>query len=305
MIDYYQSHKQRERRLRRRRIAAFFLTILLVVFLSFFYWLMHSRYLEIKYLSFDFDGKDGQILEDKITQIYFNFLGEKNLSKFFLNDKNILVAKIYKNQAALNIKNQVPLIKEVLIKTNLIRGEVSIRLSLREKYGIWCFLKNNLIQEEEIDNSLNNDIEDSSSTILSKDLSFFSDFDKFICYWFDSNGIIFDIAPSTQGQLINKVIDLSGDNINHLGEAILPLDKFKNLLEMFNVIKISGLSYQTLYLKDKNTDELSTSDSIKPVFYFSLRNNPSYAIGPLKNMFSTLKNASYIDLRVPNRIYYR
>jgi hypothetical protein len=90
-----------------------------------------------------------------------------------------------------------------------------------------------------------------------------------------------------------------------LGNKILNQDEIENLIAIFDLMEKSGFSHKTFYIENNDLKEIYSSDFSKPVFKFSLRNNPSYALGFLKERFEELKKVNYIDLRISNRIYYQ
>ena len=279
MIDYYQNKRQEERRSRKHKIAAVFLTILTIAVLSGLFWVMHNQISQIKNLSVNINGPEGDLKND-IGRIYYDVLQNGVFSKVFGNDKNILLADVYESGIISAIQKQFPIINNLSIRTDILKRSVSVDASVRQRYGIWCF-----------DRNASPDA--TSTSDLSPD-----------CYWFDPSGVVFDSAPSTEGELINKVVD-SSDLAVALGGRVLPADESGNIVAMFDLMEKVGFPYRTLYLKDRNLEEISSSDSVTPVFRFSLMNNPSYALRALQDLGSDLKKASYIDLRISNRIYYR
>ncbi len=280
MIDYYQNRRQEERRARHHKIAAVFFGLVIILILAGLYWLMHSQILEIRGFAVNVNNQD-EGLKKSVEQIFYSELGDEALSKIFTNNKNILIADIYKKSIMSDIQKDLPLIKNVSIDANIFGRDISIEVQTREHYAIWCTGNIN-----------------SSSSSSSSDISFPE------CFWFDRTGFVFDNAPSTEGQLIYKVLDFSGEAVS-IGNSILPNDESGNLVKMFNLLDSVGISYRTLYLKDRQLEEVTSDRNRSPVFYFSLRNDPSYALHALQTLGSELNKLQYIDLRIPNRIYYR
>lgn len=280
MIDYYQNRRQEEKRSRHHKIVAVFFGVITILILAGLYWLVHSQILEIKNISINMNVQD-EGLKQNIEQIFYSDLGNGSFSKIFFNDKNILIADIYKNSITSDIQKRLPLLKDVSIDADIFGRKVSINAETRERYAIWC--------------SENTSASSSSS-------GFDSSFPE--CFWFDRTGFVFDGAPSTEGQLIYKVLDFSGAPIS-VGNYVLPDDEPGNLVGIFSLIDSIGVSYRTLYLKDRQLEEITSDITKPPVFYFSLRNNPLYALGALQALRGELNKFLYVDLRVTNRIYYK
>lgn len=280
MIDYYQNRRQEEKRARHHKIAAVFFGIVAVAVLAGAYWFMRSQASEIKDFSVNISGS-GDDLKKDVENIFYDNLGNLFFSKIFSNGKNIILADIYKDRITSDIQNKLPLIKDLSVHINVFNRTVSVGAATRERYAIWCVENQNVLNSGSGPDNLSSE-----------------------CFWFDGAGFVFGLAPSTEGQLIYKVLDSSGAQVS-MGKSILSDNEPANLIAMFELMDNSGFSYRTLYIKDKQLEEITSNSSIKPVFWFSLRNNPSYALQALQSLGTALKKASYIDLRVPNRIYYQ
>ena len=125
------------------------------------------------------------------------------------------------------------------------------------------------------------------------------------CYWFDKKGVLFDKAPQTEGEIIYKVKDFSGRELNIGGRAI-DETLFGNLLKIFEVLDKSGLGIKTLRLNEMNLEEIISESPSAPKIYFSLRINPFFGLSVLQSLKNFgLEKIEYIDLRVENRGYYK
>jgi hypothetical protein len=100
------------------------------------------------------------------------------------------------------------------------------------------------------------------------------------------------------------VIDAYGNPVK-LGQKLLDQNSIDNITAMFDFLENSGLEYKTLYLSEPKIEEAHTDLSVTPVIYFSLRNNPTYALKAFLESKPKLIKSGYIDLRVSNRIYYK
>jgi len=127
------------------------------------------------------------------------------------------------------------------------------------------------------------------------------------CYWFDKNGVLFAVAPSLEGNAINKVDDFSGRDLK-LGDSILGENLTPNLIKIFNVLENSGLGIRALKLENLDLQEIvfEQSQTSLPKIYFSLRGNPVFISPAIEDLKKTgLEKIEYVDFRVENRVYYK
>ncbi|MCX6702501.1 MAG: hypothetical protein NTW60_01365 [Candidatus Wolfebacteria bacterium] len=169
--------------------------------------------------------------------------------------------------------DKYPQVSGIVLKRDFTKREISIEAGKREKFGIWCFVR---------------------------------EFEK-KCYWFDQSGTIFSIAPEVEGDLIYRVDDYTGRGLG-LGDKILIPGFFSNLAKIFKVMDSAYLKSRSFTLKDLGLEEIYTNPAVSssPIIYFSLRNDPSFAAEFLKSVKKLgLDKSQYIDLRVENRVYYK
>lgn len=129
-----------------------------------------------------------------------------------------------------------------------------------------------------------------------------------VCYYFNKEGIIFKDAPQTEGSLILKVKDLGKKDVS-LGNKVLN-DGLLNFLIEFNkkVIENDKVKIIEFNIESGSFDLKAVTDA-GWVIYLDRNQDPKLEAN---NLFTTLneavkngeKNLSYIDLRIPNRVYY-
>jgi len=175
---------------------------------------------------------------------------------------------IWNNEKIGEILKNYPQITELTIEKDYLEREIKVIVKEREKLGIWC---------------------------------------EASCWWFDKAGIIFEEAPSVEGNLINKVDDFSGQSLK-LGEAVIKENLFSNLVKIFEVLEKSDLKIKSLKLERLELQEIiadSPGNSL-PKIYFSLRIDPGFSLSALESFKNLgLEKIEYIDLRVENRAYYK
>jgi len=194
-----------------------------------------------------------------------NFFANQSKISSFLGADNIL---IWKSDELNRFLETQPRLFELAIEKKYLKREIILMAKEREKFGIWC-------------QSLGD------------------------CYWFDKKGVLFDKAPQTEGEIIYKVKDFSGRELNIGGRAI-DETLFGNLLKIFEVLDKSGLGIKTLRLNEMNLEEIISESPSAPKIYFSLRINPFFGLSVLQSLKNFgLEKIEYIDLRVENRGYYK
>lgn len=185
-----------------------------------------------------------------------------------------------------NLSFENPLLASILIEKRFWDRTIKISVQERQKYGIWCF---------------NDSDERFRVAEGQRPKARYSD----TCYWFDKDGVIFENASDTEGYLVVKIIDSSAEK-PILGKQIIEgrfLDNFIKILESLKTLNLDVREFSIDHL----LQELKAKTLQGPEIFFSLRFDPAFSISALKALKEKMpiKNISYIDLRVENRIYYQ
>lgn len=126
------------------------------------------------------------------------------------------------------------------------------------------------------------------------------------CYWIDKNGVVLDLAPSTEGSAIIKIEDSREEGIA-IGKPVLGEPTFAVVKRIVEEVSKLSLGLKKLALEPKS-QELVITTAEGPKLYFSLRFQPAQQIFEyIANLIETkkIKTASYIDFTVENRIYLK
>lgn len=192
----------------------------------------------------------------------------RNKLRAYLGPENILFWSLGHKPASLY---DLPSIKSLNVESNLFSRTISVEASPRVPYGVIC---------------------ESTSTS---------------CYVFDDQGIIFSSSPSVQGPLILNINDFTGRHFI-LGENILPEGQwFNNLINTLNIMKQNNFTVSEIDFNDLSLREWQIKTMNGPEFYFSFNfipDNLSYVLSNLSSRMNFSK-ISYVDFRVPERIYYK
>lgn len=163
-----------------------------------------------------------------------------------------------------------PMFRDVKVTTNLFAREVVIRAEERELYGVWCLAGGD-------------------------------------CYAFDREGIAFGKAPETSGTLITKVSDVRAAALAP-GEVVLPNAEWRGrMLETLAVLDALRLSPRTITVREEALREWEVALAEGPTLKFSFAFMPER----LEDALATLSRRgdfralTYLDFRVPDRLYYK
>lgn len=178
---------------------------------------------------------------------------------------------IPKTKLAQNLTASFPEIRDLVIRKKFFHT-LSIEFNVREQVGIWCATQEN-------------------------------------CYYIDADGVIFMPAPASEGSLILKIQDMKNPEAD-LGQTVLRPDLLKFLTDFRD--KLSEIEKVSVVLYKLNGDRASIEAVTGEGW--------SFFMGPAKTPVNLLKaltatldeavkskraNLEYIDLRIPDRIFYK
>lgn len=127
------------------------------------------------------------------------------------------------------------------------------------------------------------------------------------CFGLDENGVIFGKVPSVSGSLILKISD-TNERFFFPSQGLFSRPEwFTNLKQSIETLNRNGLKVVSVEIGDLSLREWTARAANGPDFYFSLNFLPENLDSVLKNLKKEINvgAAEYVDLRVPNRIYYK
>lgn len=169
-----------------------------------------------------------------------------------------------------------PHLASVSFQRNFLSKVLTLVVTEREKYGVWCG-------------------ESASSTNAVQVAN---------CFWFDKNGVLFREAPMVEGTLIPKIRDFTGRNLT-IGNTIFEGRFTSDVLRIFELFQRAQIALIDLRVDDLASQELTADLLQKVPVYFSLRFDPSFALPALLDLKSKLTQLSYIDFRSQNKVFYK
>ena len=158
-----------------------------------------------------------------------------------------------------------PEIAEIKVQRSLFSRSVTIAVTEREKFGVWC---------------------------------------EGSCFWIDKEGIAFSSAPETDGTLVSFV-KVSNGMDTKLGDQVLQGDELSNFLKSVQLIQDLGISVMGFSVEDIKLKEIVAMTTLGPKIYFSLLVDPYFAKETIQNIKSgpDWRKLSYINLTVAGRVY--
>lgn len=130
------------------------------------------------------------------------------------------------------------------------------------------------------------------------------------CYSFDRDGIIFKEAPISDGSLILKIKDFEKKSVS-IGDKILNDDILKFIFSFKDMVeKVSRFKITEFKIKPVSNIDLEAVVENNWSIYLDPAQNPEIEASNLftvvnEALKNKLGNLSYIDLRVPSRIFYK
>jgi hypothetical protein len=126
------------------------------------------------------------------------------------------------------------------------------------------------------------------------------------CYWFDSEGIVFEKTMDTQGNAILVVHDYSGSKVI-FNQKVMSENFIGNLLSIVNALKDVNLNIQEVALHDLSLEQIDVTLINGPVLHFSLRFPANNDLIVLKSLMTKpgFNMLEYIDFTTKNRAYFK
>jgi len=267
MVDYSQKIREDYRHKQKRKIMFFFFAGLISVLIIISIFVLRGDLFHIK--NYDIQGNHS-ISTEEIIKKTKEFLSHSNwLYRTILPDENSIIFYIKKNDIKNKLMAQIPSIKDANFSVDIFPPKITINVSERNKFALWCIKKE--VGE---------------------------------CFWFDSEGIVFEKGPWSEGELIRKITDEENKDV-FLGKNVIEQRYLKNIQAIFEFLEKSNISRRSLFIQNSNLAEIQTSNLEKPIIYFSLKEDPNFALSALEKIKDKLHNFEYIDFRVNNRVYYK
>lgn len=181
----------------------------------------------------------------------------------------------------------IPQLATATIAKDYFSHTVTITVTERVPLGIWCFSA----------------LPSVSSSVATSSVP--ENFNA-RCYWFDNNGVLFQKAGETQGDLILVVYD-QAQTPRGLNQKVLANGFLPNFMSITNVLRASKLGVRAITLNDLSLQEVDVLTASGPELYFSLQFSADEYLPLIQKLMllPTFGALRYIDCRTQNRLYYK
>jgi len=202
--------------------------------------------------------------EEDVVNIINKYIG-RSAFRNFLGENNILAWPDGLSESDIPEPSRI---KKLDIKKNFGGRSVLVQVEERRPLGIWC-----VVQAEK-------------------------------CYWFDEGGLLFEEAPSPEGNIVYGVSDLSASEPD-FASPVLPHTELVNLFSILNVLREAKINVAAIIAEDTSLKEIKVRTVEGPNIYFSLRFPADNALLVLRSLKGEFPKFDYVDFRVENRAYYK
>lgn len=163
-----------------------------------------------------------------------------------------------------------PMFRDVEVHTDVFSRTVTIWAEERELYGVWCRAGDD-------------------------------------CYAFDREGIAFGRAPATHGTLIARVMDARTEPLSTGNAVLADADWRRRMLETLTIIHALNLTPRTITVHEDALREWEVALAEGPTLRFSFTFVPERLEDALVSLSrrGDFRALTYLDFRVPDRLYYK
>lgn len=126
------------------------------------------------------------------------------------------------------------------------------------------------------------------------------------CFVFDKNGVLFDQSPDVSGSLILKIRDENNTPVS-LGNSVLSQEEFQSMKQAIESVERNKIPISEIVIQNRELKEWATVAPNGFSVRFSFDAIPEDLDSVFKGIFerTQLEKLTYIDLRVPNRVYFK
>jgi len=239
--------------------------LFLSILLALLYVVLHGSFLKVR--DIEINGTRSVSRDALLASLSARGVGDSKLLSW-LGPDNILFWKFLPN--SLSSANILPIVAEAAQNVNLGKRNVTVTIRERGGFGTWCAKSGS-------------------------------------CYVFDESGIVFGTAPASEGVLITEVEDQNSRE-PLIGISLFPRSAWRNsFFGTLQILKDNGIPISKIIVRDFSLREFEVVSMFGFSFYFSLDFTPDNLNAVLNNLSKqlTLSSLSYLDFRVPNRVYYK
>ncbi len=284
---YISDHRARRKKVRRYIFGT--LGVFALYFLCFGAWWVAARSPFFRLQKVTVEGNSVIASADIITLLQADPSGSHGFWGSLLGWGNMLSWPDHISAAELAM---VPQLASVDIHKDYFSRTITVNVAERDPFGVWCFLPKGAAAAPVASSTAAADPNAGTGSGS--------------CYWFDRNGVLFEKATNTEGNLIVVVHDYA-QGPRGLNQEVLPDAFTGNFVSIVDTLHEGGIGIQEISLNDLSLEEVDAKTTAGPVIYFSLRFPAGDYLGVLKSLASQggFDKLQYIDCRTEDRVYYK
>ncbi len=273
IAPYVSKEKKRRRRIWRWVIGVIALFILYFIFLGIAWFFMRAPFFRVG--SVVVTGDSGMSSGDVIALAEADPGRHIGFFSAMLGWGNMLA---WPDAIPTSTLAMAPQIAGITVTKDYFAHTVTLAVTERQPFGIWCFVPGGPGADGAGEQ----------------------------CYWFDAQGIMFERALATQGNIIFMVNDYSQKD-RGLGSAVLPPEFDQNFISIMNVLKATGLGVKEIDLNDLSLEEVDVRTAVGPTLEFSLRFPADEYLPVLQSLIAQpgFAKLQYVDCRTEDRVFYK
>jgi hypothetical protein len=287
IAPYISDQKKKRKRRRAYLFTALGLIILYAIFFATQWLILRSPVFRVDRVMVN--GNSAIASADVITLAEASALPSHSFFRGALTFGNML---LWPNAIPQKELGMIPQLASANISKDFFSHTVTITVTERTPFGIWCFSAPPPIAAPPA----------GASTATSTAVTGVSA----PCYWFDNTGTIFEKAGETQGDLVFTVYDRA-QSPRGLDQKVLSDEFLPNFISVINVLRGSGLAVQAIGLNDLSLEEVDVLTANGPELYFSLQFPADEYLPVIQKLMaqSNFGSLQYVDCRTENRVFYK
>ena len=269
MIDYAQTERLRKKRKKKIRVYSILIFLLLAAVIAGGVYVLRRPFLSVQGITVSVaaSAADSQSGIDTSTVVgeAESFLDAHR--SIFFGARSFILAQAERRDIAAAIAAAHPEWQNVSVVPHYISRTIAVTITPRQRAGLWC---------------------DAAQS----------------CVWFDASCLAFAPGPQPEGTLIPFIVDNQAHTVP-LNTTIVDPDACQNVLHVFSFLQAVGVNNVSLVFDPASADITATASGT-PKFFFNARTDPLFAADAVESKLSALfDRIQYIDLRIPDRIYYK
>ncbi len=265
MIDYTQTERMRKRRKKKIRMYAILIFLAGVALIGGIAYLVRRPFFSVQVVTVAIDPSSSQVDTSTVVETVDAFLDAHK--SIFFGPRSFLVASGETNALAQAVLAHHPEWQDVRVEAQYMSRSLVVTIQPRQRVGLWC---------------------DAAQS----------------CVWFDASCTAFAPGPVPEGALVPFITDNQAHPVP-IGSSIVDqgaCENVQNIFSFLGAVHIAG----ALVSFDAVSTDVTARASGTPEFLFNLRTDPSFAINPIVQQLAPIFNRIlYIDVRIPDRIYYK